>query len=257
MSRQGGLFKLPNRAEMPSLAEIVVPQWQVPENILAYTSTRLGGVSHGDYGSNNVGDHVGDKASAVAINRANLPAANHITWLKQVHGNHVVTLPSETTEGDAAFTAQQGQCCAVMTADCVPILICDEAGTQVAAVHAGWKGLSLNIISKTIAHFSSPPTRLQAWVGPAICQQCYEVNEKLADTFAGFPNAIEKGKSDDKFQLNLPLIAETQLRSLNIGQVVQSNLCTYCDADRFYSHRRATHQGKQATGRIVSVIGLR
>ncbi|MDO6566148.1 peptidoglycan editing factor PgeF [Alteromonas sp. 1_MG-2023] len=240
---------------------MIAPQWNCPENVVAYTSTRYdsenAGASVGDYAGCNVGDHVGDAKEAVASNRASLPFAKSITWLNQVHGNHVVTLPSKETEGDAAFSAQRGYFCAVMTADCVPILICDKAGKEVAAIHAGWKGLELGIIHKTISHFSSQAADLMAWVGPAICQKCYEVDAVLAQRFSDYPSTIRQGETPEKFQLDLPAIAVQQLASLNIGVVVNSQRCTYCDDQQFYSHRRATHQGKPSTGRIVSVIGLR
>lgn len=236
---------------------MITPNWPNPASVFAYTSTRKGGVSDGDYKGRNVGLHVGDNPIAVNENRQGLPYANRITWLNQVHGNHVVTLPSNETEGDAAFTSQKGLCCAVMTADCVPILLCDRLGKEVAAIHAGWKGLQANIIEKTVAHFSNQPQQLLAWVGPAICQQCYEVNDDIANAFLAYPNAIIAGKCNGKFQLDLPAIAAAQLAALNVGFIEQSQLCTYCDSTLFYSHRRATHQGKSATGRIVSVIGLR
>ncbi|MCQ8849538.1 peptidoglycan editing factor PgeF [Alteromonas stellipolaris] len=244
---------------------MITAQWNSPNNVVAYTTTRDGsgcdqdnpGASRGEYAQCNFGDHVGDDKKAVALNRAGLPYANAITWLNQVHGNHVVTLPSSETEGDAAYTTSTTHFCAVMTADCVPILICDNAGKEVAAVHAGWKGLESEIISRTVNHFSSQASELMAWIGPAICQQCYEVDASLAQRFADYPSALCQGDAPTKFQLDLPAIAVQQLASLKVGTVINSQLCTYCNEKQFYSHRRATHQGKPSTGRMVSVIGLR
>jgi len=244
---------------------MITPQWNNPKNVVAYTTSRDGSgcnnegvaASRGEFAQCNVGDHVGDDKDAVTLNRASLPYASAITWLNQVHGNHVITLPSAQTEGDAAFTTSTRHFCAVMTADCVPVLICDNAGKEVAAVHAGWKGLESEIISRTVSHFSSQASDLMAWIGPAICQHCYEVDAALAQRFADYPSAICQGANPTKFHLDLPAIAAQQLASLNVGTIINSQLCTYCNETQFYSHRRATHQGKSSTGRMVSVIGLR
>lgn len=236
---------------------MIKPNWLSPTSVFAYTSTRIGGLSVGDYRGCNVGLHVGDDPYVVSRNRESLPHASQIKWLEQVHGSHVITLPSEEFIGDAAFTSTKGLCCAVMTADCVPILMCDQKGMEVAAIHAGWKGLHGNIIPKTVAHFSCQPQQLMAWIGPAICQQCYEVNMDIADAFSAYPNTIVAGNSGGKFYIDLPAIAIEQLAALGVSNIEPSRLCTYCDDRLFYSHRRATHQGKSATGRMVSVIGLR
>jgi len=242
---------------MKQLNKVITPAWECPKQIIAYTSTRIGGVSVGDYAGCNVGDHVGDNPDAVALNRASLPDAERIFWLNQVHGNHVVRLPSKDNQADAAYSNVKGHYCAVMTADCVPVLICDKKGTQVAAVHAGWKGLHLNIIQKAVALFSGQPSQLMAWIGPAICQRCYEVNRELAQLFSAYSGAIVAGDKPDKYWLDLPAVAQQQLSQLNVGHIVQSRLCTYCNNDTFYSHRYATHHQYANTGRIVSVIGLR
>ena len=242
---------------MSETNKVILPAWDCPKQVIAYTSTRVGGVSLGEYAGCNVGDHVGDNPDAVALNRASLPEAERIFWLKQVHGNHVVTLPSRENQADAAYSNVKGHYCAVMTADCIPILICDQNGTQVASVHAGWKGLHLNIIQKTIALFTAHPSKLMAWIGPAICQRCYEVDRGLVELFSSYPSAIAAGKNQYKYWLDLPAIAYQQLVHENVGHIVESKLCTYCNHDMFYSHRYATHQGYSNTGRIVSVIGLR
>lgn len=253
---------------MSEFSSIITPSWRAPDNVIAYTSTRYHGVSEGAFAGCNVGLHVGDDPSAVKHNRASLLYAERINWLQQVHGNNVIHLPAcdthiidgsqQVAEGaDAAISSSDSHFCGVMTADCVPILLCDNAGTQVAAIHAGWQGLRLDIIAKCVTKFTAQPNALMAWIGPAICQQCYEVDGQLAETFSHYPGAIAAGASENKYQLNLPAIAEFQLLSLGVNQVEKSEYCTYCQPELFYSHRRATHEGLSATGRMVSVIGLR
>jgi YfiH family protein len=256
---------------MSNSPRIITPSWDAPSNVVAYTSTRQNGVSEGEFAGCNVGNHVGDDPIAVKSNRANLPYADNINWLQQVHGDHIIDLPLEASRGcgqldkhdsvsvpkaDAAISSTSHVFCAVMTADCVPILLCDSSGTQVAAIHAGWKGLRLDIIAKCVKQFNAMPNQLMAWIGPAICQTCYEVDPKLANIFSHYAGALKAGTKENKFQLDLPKIAEFQLLSLGIEHVINSRRCTYCEPALFYSHRRATHQGLTSTGRMVSVIGL-
>ena len=206
---------------------------------------------------------MGDDPVVVANNRKRLPHADNIVWLQQVHGNTVIHLNDASTSkrepliADAAISSHPAHFCAVMTADCVPVLLCDKQGRQVAAVHAGWKGLHTNIIRQCIAEFNAPAHELTAWIGPAICQRCYEVDETLAHKFQGVPKAVVSGKRVNKFQLDLSQVAQHQLAALGVHSVFNSQLCTYCNPQQFYSHRRATHTGDAPTGRIVSVIGLR
>jgi len=210
-----------------------------------------------DYLGLNVGAHVGDDIISVRENRARLPHSDKITWLEQVHGNTVVTLPTPFIEADASFSSRSAHFCAVMTADCVPVLISDNRGREVAAIHAGWKGLEATIIANALTHFSTDPSQLIAWIGPAICGQCYEVNETLANKFSYYKNCVTPNKQAGKYLLDLPHIANQQLTHLGIKHVELSHYCTYCRSDLFYSHRKATHSNYEATGRIVSVIGLR
>lgn len=291
---------------MSSAERFIIPEC-FPDNVVAYTSTRCGGVSNKslvdssaqvgraiqgratqgkatqgkaiqgksaqdktaqditaqensgtrDYLGLNVGAHVGDDIISVRENRARLPHSDKITWLEQVHGNTVATLPTLSVEADASFSSRSAQFCAVMTADCVPVLISDNRGREVAAIHAGWKGLEATIIANAVMHFSTDPSQLIAWIGPAICGQCYEVNETLANKFSYYKNCVTPKKQAGKYLLDLPHIANQQLTHLGIKHVEQSHYCTYCRSDLFYSHRKATHSNYQATGRIVSVIGLR
>ncbi|NDW14459.1 peptidoglycan editing factor PgeF [Alteromonas genovensis] len=276
---------------MSSAERFIIPEC-FPDNVVAYTSTRCGGVSDKflvdssaqegkatqsksaqakttqaktaqensgakDYLGLNIGAHVGDDIISVRENRARLPHSEKITWLEQVHGNTIATLPTLSVEADASFSSRPEHFCAVMTADCVPVLISDNRGKEVAAIHAGWKGLEATIIADAVTHFSTDPSQLIAWVGPAICGQCYEVNEALANKFSYYKNCVTPKKQAGKYLLDLPQIANQQLTHLGIKHVEQSHYCTYCRSDLFYSHRKATHSNFEATGRIVSVIGKR
>ncbi|WP_218313130.1 peptidoglycan editing factor PgeF [Alteromonas antoniana] len=233
------------------------PDWGAPDNVIAYCTTRHGGVSKDHYHGLNVGLHVGDNRQAVEENRAMLPFHERIHWLNQVHGRDVVLLPSDETTADAAISRSSDVFCAVMTADCVPVLLCNADGTEVAAVHAGWKGLANNIIAETISKMASEAGSLYAWIGPAICGEHYEVPADLAVKFDAYTDVSKPATSPQKYFLNLPGIARQQLEQKGVVAVTMSNECTYCKPDTYFSHRFATHQGEHSTGRFVSVIGLR
>lgn len=247
---------------MSTTPHFIKPCWSVPPNIVAYTTTRLGGFSQANYQGLNVGMHVGDNTDTVSKNRALLPNSSKLVWLNQVHGNEIVQLDSTLQsqappDADGAFSCASDYHCGVMTADCLPVLLCDAKGTQVAAVHAGWKGLELRILEKAVTHFNVPLREISAWIGPAICKRCYEVDNTLMTKFAHYPSAIAPSENVNKYLLDLPHIAKLQLNEIGVSNVTLSQLCTYCDNDTFFSHRYATHKGLTPTGRIVSVIGLR
>lgn len=233
------------------------PDWQVPGNVIAYCTTRHGGFSNLHYAGLNIGNHVGDDPLVVSKNRALLPFHERIHWLNQVHGIHVLSLPSEEVNADAAISRSSSAFCAVMTADCVPVLLCDTEGKEVAAIHAGWKGLAGNIIFETVSKMHSNPDSISAWIGPAICGEHYEVPKELARMFDAFSEVVKPSSTPEKFLLNLPAIARQQLEHAGVHHVSMSDACTYGEPSTFYSHRVATHQGLPATGRFVSVIGLR
>lgn len=235
---------------------LITPDWPAPANVVAYTTTRAGGVSLDAFEGLNVGLHVGDNPECVMANRAMLPHADNIIWLNQTHSSTVISLPADSRDGDASISTSPANWCAVMTADCVPVLLCDRDGTQVAAIHAGWQGLEKGIIGATVSKMQCTPDALIAWVGPAISGANYQVNHELANRFSQYPDAILPASSPDKANLDLPLIAQHQLECAGVQTVVQSGLCTYADEQQFYSHRRAQHHHVAQTGRMVSVIGL-
>lgn len=238
---------------------IYQPDWQIPKGVVAFSTTRLGGVSQSPYDSFNLGLHVNDVASDVLQNRQALPLSERVAWLNQIHSDQFVVLqdlPSEPVSADASLTQSKFLVCAVMTADCLPILLCDKEATVVSAIHAGWRGLASGIIENTLKAMPCDNNRLMAWIGPAISQQHFEVGEMVKDAFPYFPEAFQSSHNVDKFNADLPLIAQMILNNLGVNEVTLSARCTYQSVDTFFSHRHATHLGQSATGRQVSGIFL-
>jgi YfiH family protein len=165
-----------------------------------------------------------------------------------------VQLPSAWNTADAAFTSELNIACAVMTADCVPILLTDDSGSTVCAIHAGWKGLELNIIGKTVAKAFPKSDSVVAWIGPSISSLHYEVNLELGMRFSAYSGVVSESKNDNRVMLNLSEIASQQLEKSGVSQVFSSGMCTYAEENRFFSYRRSTHQGFRNCGRTATVI---
>jgi len=248
-------------SDIDSKSSFICPQWPAPKQVKAYTSTRLGGVSESPFGSLNLGAHVGDDTQSVACNRKlfalQISMPNSLRWLNQVHGCHTVRLPSNTVgdiAADASFTQVKQQVCAVMTADCLPLLMCDEKGTQVAACHAGWRGLCDGVIESCIAQFKTTEG-LMVWLGPAIGARAFEVGGEVRCAFidkdssaeAAFKPSINEGK----WFADIYLLAKQRLARLGIDQIYGGDFCTYEDEEHFFSYRR-----DQQTGRLASVIWI-
>ena len=232
------------------------PQWPVPAKIEAYSTTRKGGNSAGEYSGFNVGDHVGDISSQVIANRKQLPYYKNINWLEQIHSNTVIELPADTLVGDAAYTSNVGIACAVMTADCVPILMSDRQGTTIAAIHAGLKGLRTQIIQRTIesAFLATEGRELLAWIGPHIGPRCYEVSTEDTRAFSHIEGVVLSSDAPGKALLDLETIARFQLQEMGVTAVFSTGHCTYSREYEYFSYRRARHQGMANCGRMVSVI---
>jgi YfiH family protein len=212
-------------------------------------------VSFGPFESLNLSRNVGDDAGAVQSNRRLLVDALRLprepSWLSQVHGCEVVGLPvKQGCEADAAWSNEPGQVCAVMTADCLPVLLCNQAGTEVAAVHAGWRGLCDGVIDAAVERFSSRPEQLLAWLGPAIGPRAFEVGPEVRDAFLAWDEtaseAFIRGRGD-RWMADLFLLARQRLGRLGVKQVYGDNLCTYEDSQRFFSYRRDGVTGRMAT----------
>ena len=246
------------------------PAWPVSKRIFCASTTCYGGVSQRQFESLNLGDHVGDNPLTVAANRLRLsdaistvsPNAKQITWLKQTHSTKVVHLDdvfaagnfkAGTIEADASYTTTADIPCTVMTADCMALMIANTQGTEVAAVHAGWKGLLNGVIENAVAKFRSAPTNLHVWFAPSISQANFEVGEELADAFSEFPDALMTSTSESKYLLSLIGVANEKLDKLGVFNRYYSNICTY-SANNLFSHRQATHQGLSACGRMANMI---
>ncbi|PKM45838.1 MAG: peptidoglycan editing factor PgeF [Gammaproteobacteria bacterium HGW-Gammaproteobacteria-1] len=236
--------------------DLILPTWPAPPNVHACATTRAGGVSTEPYASLNLGDHVGDDPAAVAENRARLcrelalPAEP--LWLTQVHGTAVAEGAGGCADASVAFGP--GTVCTVMTADCLPLLLCDRAGTRVAAVHAGWRGLLAGVIEAAVARLDTPGAELLVWLGPAIGPDAFEVGEEVRAAFlaedGGAAGAFRPSPAG-RWLADIYALARRRLARCGVNAVYGGELCTYHDAERFYSYRR-----DGVTGRMASLIWL-
>lgn len=232
--------------------------WPAPAPIRAGTSLRHGGVSASPYASLNLGAHTGDAPAAVATNRQRLRQALALpaepAWLTQVHGTHVATAataakaPADACVADAATAV-----CAVMTADCLPVLLCNRAGTCWGAAHAGWRGLVGGVLEATIQRLDAAPAQLLAWLGPAIGPQAFEVGTDVYTAFCRQhvedADAFTSTGTAGKYWADIYRLARARLRRAGVTAVYGGGLCTYSAPQRFYSYRR---EGE--TGRMASLI---
>lgn len=237
------------------------PDWPAPFNVHAISTTRSGGVSRSFYESLNLGAHVGDDPATVVENRRRLREEGQLPqepiWLNQVHGREVLLLDASSVSGieaDGAFTQTPGVVCAVMTADCLPLLLCSRDGTQVAAVHAGWRGLAGGIVEVSIAALGTPTDELLAWMGPAIGPKAFEVGNEVREIFLDLDSGSEEAftRSDSgRWFADLYGLAHRRLKKCGLDAVFGGGFCTYQEKDRFYSYRR-----DRTTGRMASLIWL-
>lgn len=237
-----------------------VPQWPLPAGVHALVTTRVGGVSMAPYASLNLGSHVGDTVEAVRENRARLRAVLPAgpRWLEQVHGNRVVDLdaPADNNVADAAIATRAGVVCAVMAADCLPVLFATDDGRAVGVAHAGWRGLANGVIAAAVemlcARSGVPAPRITAYLGPAIGPTAYEVGADVHHALAsGAPDAARAfaAKGGGKYWLDLALVARQRLSLCGLTEIYGGDVCTASNADRFFSYRR---DGR--TGRFASLI---
>lgn len=239
---------------------LLVPEWPAPERVRALSTTRQGGISEPPYNSLNLADHVADVPAHVAENRRQLAKLagypREPAWLQQVHGNQVVA--AETVRApvaaDAVWTHEPGYPCVVITADCLPILLCDRAGTVVAAAHAGWRGLVGGVIAATLGHLNVPTSQLLAWLGPAIGPNAFEVGEEVRAAFLQVDAACSgcfQPSPAGRWLADLYGLARRQLAGLGVTAIYGGNFCTFSDSERFFSYRRESR-----TGRMASLIWL-
>lgn len=236
----------------------IVASWPAPSHVTALCTSRQQGYSRGVYANGNFGLHVGDNPAAVVANRAILQARlplNDIAWLEQVHGTDVVEAQADTVAiADGSYTRQRRVACAVMTADCLPLLLTDSAGTQVAAIHCGWRSLAAGIVATAVAKFSCPPADVLAWMGPAIGPQQFVVGQDVVDAFSVNSwclGSAFKPQSNAKYLADIYALARAALAHAGVLAVSGGGYCTVQQADDFYSYRR-----DGVTGRMVSLIFL-
>ncbi len=239
--------------------ELIRPDWPAPAGVQAVATTRVGGVSVGAYSALNLGDHVNDQPSALRRNRellrASLALPGEPAWLHQVHGTAAVqaAFACDRVTADASWTSTAGVVCAVLTADCLPVLFCNRAGTHVAAAHAGWRGLSAGVLESTVAWLSAdgaPPGSLLAWLGPAIGPASYEVGADVREAFLRSDPAaavVFQSHRPGHWLLDLYAAASLRLQRAGVTAIFGGNYCTLAEPERFFSHRRDGITGRQAT----------
>jgi polyphenol oxidase len=234
----------------------VEADWPAPPGVRVISTLRGGGVSLGRYASLNLGDHVGDDAGSVAVNRDTLKSAAGLPeeplWLAQVHGIHVANLDVEGSPGpaDAAVTRRRGRVCAILTADCLPLVFTTDSGASIAAAHAGWRGLAEGVVEATVQALGEPAHQLQVWLGPAIGPAHFEVGAEVRQAFVAKDPQAETAffaNARGRFMADLPRLAKLRLESLGIKRIYGGGECTYADSQRFFSHRRDGITGRQAT----------
>lgn len=264
------------------MGSFIFPEWPAPPGVRALATTRRGGFSRAPWHGFNLARHVGDDARAVVANRALLrrELPGDPVWLAQVHGTVCVdaALAAPETRADASFTRQRGVVCAVLTADCLPVLLCDDRASVVGVAHAGWRGLAAGVIEATVAALGEPGERLMAWLGPAIGPRAFEVGDEVREAFtARDPRAAIAftAVAGGKWLCDIYQLARQRLDALGIarfggprcgsaaidghrtgvsvaqGEGPGADWCTASDAERFFSYRR-----DGVSGRMASVIWL-
>lgn len=260
-------------------APLLIPDWPAPSNVKAWVTSREPVFARPSrdktaFGAFNVADHVGDSPAAVAANREALKTkleVSHIQWLEQVHGTGVIdiagiadTALSQPPQADAIYCQQTGIACAILTADCLPVIFCSDDGKEIAVAHAGWRGLAAGVLQQTLKKFKVPPKHILAWLGPAIGPCHFQVGDEVKQTFtettpelaACFTASIRKGQEKtphwnaDLFQLARTILLESGLTLISGGGV-----CTYCENQHFYSYRY-NHERDQQSGRFATLISL-
>lgn len=231
--------------------------WKVPESIGFAITTRQGGVSQYPFDSLNLGMHVGDDPVAVERNRqqvqqvCKMPSAP--LWLEQVHGTQIIdanNFPMNTPKADGCYSNQRGLVCTVMTADCLPLLLCNKDGSEVAAVHAGWRGLCAGVIEAAISKFHCQTDDILALTGPCIGAEKFEVGQDVYRDFLQKSSQAQlafKTNANNKYLADLALLAQQRLHSVGVKYITHSHLCTYSNPELFFSYRRNSDTGRMAS----------
>jgi YfiH family protein len=210
---------------------MIEPDWPAAARVRALMTTRP----------------MGDMAGAGRDSLSGLVPSEPV-WLRQVHGTTIFDLDRArpSLEGDAALTRTPGTVCVVGAADCMPVLLTDDAGSVVAAAHAGWRGLSAGVIDAAVGAMGIPPAKVLAWLGPAIGPRAYEVGEDVRAAFASFPDAFSAPTRPGHWMLDLYAVARRRLGNMGVTKIYGGGFCTYTDAERFYSYRRDRTKARMA-----------
>jgi hypothetical protein len=231
----------------------IEPDWPAPAGIRAVSTLRAGGTSSGPYASLNLGHHVGDDAERVRENRRRLyrelSLPEEPVWLQQVHGTRIIDAANpDDGVADGSIAARSSVVCAVMTADCLPILLCSKDGERVAAVHGGWRGLAAGVLAAAVEALGT--NELAAWLGPAIGPEAFEVGDEVRSAFVDqYAELAETFHPTDegRWLADIYAIARSQLTALGIPECYGGGFCTYSDTERFFSYRRDGTTGRMAT----------
>lgn len=245
---------------MSSELPVIHPDWPAPDRVRALCTTRTGGISSPPWNSLNLGDHVGDNHGDVLENRRRLAHWAHLEpenfhWLQQVHGTGVAVLPDSERIADAAVTDQPRLVCPILTADCLPVLFCDQAGVRVAAAHAGWRGLAAGVLENAVGAFPVPE-EVMAWLGPAIGPEQFEVGPEVREQFLADSADADRffalsPHQPGHFLADICGLARFRLERAGVTRVFGGGFCTVTESQRFFSYRR---DGQ--TGRMASCIWL-
>lgn len=242
----------------------LIPDWPAPAQVKSAITLRSGGCSRAPFDSNNLALHVNDSPADVQKNRHNLVETLALPaqplWLDQCHGTDLVYVPEtpQAASADGSYSDRANTVCAILTADCLPVLFCNQSGSQVAAAHAGWRGLCGGILRKTIATFEHSPQQVMAYLGPAIGPQVFEVGAEVLQAFLHraqnkpHQQAVREAfkavdGSADKYLADLYALARAELHASGVNQVYGGNYCSYTDNQRFYSFRRESKTGRNAS----------
>jgi len=233
---------------------LIIPDWPAPINVKSLQTTRAGGISSPPYDSFNLGDHVGDAPLAVERNRIllNRLLPSEPVWLEQVHGIRVANADRASClpQADACIARHRAAVCVVMTADCLPILLCDTQGGVVGAAHAGWKGLAAGVIEAAVQAMDVAPENIMVWLGPAISQDEFEVGDEVRAAFVAIQphaaSAFIPGRNG-KWFADLCALARLRLNALGITAIYGGSYCTYRERERFFSYRRDGVTGRMGT----------
>lgn len=240
--------------------DFFMADWHAPDNVKTLLTYRTGGVSSGAFRSLNVGLHVNDDEKAVLENRRLVQekVGKPMVYLNQTHGSNIVLTcdylnATTPPDADACLDNTGKAACVIMTADCLPVLLCDTDGTTVAAVHCGWRSLAADILPKTVAKMGRLPENIFAYCGACIGKTAFEVGGEVKAAFAhisGYENAF-KPLNNNKFLCDLHLLAELSLNAVGVKKITHSPHCTYNEPDKFFSYRK-----EHTTGRMLSAIWL-